>query len=179
VDQVVWVALNRSRSVDEDRNVKGARLFLIALGAVLLGACSSSIPTASTSSTTNPETGLPGMYPNFSYPVSDDALPPLCGASPKGHYSSEEGSTHLLRQNGGVVEVTAMVIPRGTWTFAAVELSGVVRDAGNCFYSANVLQRTGHVELVFGFKAMSGPMNPSAVARFLRAQPWVSSVAGA
>jgi hypothetical protein len=117
------------------------------------------------------------MYPNFSYPVSDPALPATCGISPDKNCSSEIGTSHEQRQKGGVVEVTALVIPQGTWTFAATELDAFVHEIGNCIYSANVIQRGSGSEMLFGFKEGAGPMDPTAVAHFLRLQQFaVSSV---
>jgi hypothetical protein len=154
--------------------MKAARVSLLALGALVLAACSST-PSAQTTSTTNPETGLPGMYPNFSYPVADPALPQSCSTSPNQHYSSEVGPSGAERQEGGAIEVTALVIPRGTFTFATAELTAIVHDAGNCFYSANVIQKGDRSEMVFGFNGGAGPMDPSAVAHFLRLQRFAFS----
>jgi hypothetical protein len=119
------------------------------------------------------------MSPNFSYPVTDPALPQSCETTSGAHWSSEVGTSHLERQSGGDIEVTALVIPKGTWTFATAELEAIEHYAGNCFYSANVLQKGGRSEMVFGFKGGSGPMNPSAVAAYLKLQKAVvSSVMG-
>jgi hypothetical protein len=158
--------------------MKAGKMVSLVVLAGLFAACGSP-PSASTTSSTNSKTGLPGMHPAFSYPVADPSLPELCGTAPNEHWSSEAGTSGVERQSGGQVEVTALVVPGGTWTFATAELTGIEHEAGNCFYSANVLQKDGRSELVFGFKDGSGPMNPKAVAAFLRLQnAVVSSVEG-
>jgi hypothetical protein len=87
----------------------------------------------------------------------------------------------LQRNNGGVIEVTALLVPKADFPFAVAEIGYFEAFAGNCFYSAHVAQKGSRFEMVFGFKTGSGPgpMNPSAVAHFLRLQRFaVSSVNG-
>jgi hypothetical protein len=122
--------------------------------ALLLAACRTS-PSASTTSTTNSLTDLPGLYPNFVYPVTDPALPSFCGL-----HSDEQGSSEIRsidRQNGGAIEVTARVIPIATWTFAVSELAVFDNATGNCFYSSKVIQRGHKLSMVVGSRVAQGP----------------------
>jgi hypothetical protein len=162
-----------SREIGSEVTGRSACVTLLALLALFLAACGST-PSESSTSTTD-QAGFPADYPTVQYPVSDPALPPNCTETPDQPGSSQIGSSHLQRNNGGVVEVTALVVPKATFPFAVGELGEFQALAGNCFYSAHVAQKGARFEMVFGFKDGAGPMDPSVVAHFLRLQRFALS----
>lgn len=156
------------------------RLLLIACSGLVLAACGSSgSPHGSASTTTTDAAGFAAPYPNVRYPVSDSTLPAVCKEIPDQHWSSEVGTSHLQRENGGVIEVKALAVPKADAAFVDGEIDYLDAFAGNCFFSSNVVQQGARFEMVFGFKSGAGPMNPSAVAHYLRLQRFAfSSVTG-
>ena len=137
------------------------------------GSIRGSAALGSTTAATD-KAGFPAAYPSFTYPVSDPGLPQDCRINnPNQHWSSEVGTSHLLRSTGGVTEARALAIPKANFPGVSGELSAFENEVGNCFYSSAVVQKHNRYEMVFGFKDASGPMNPAAIANYLRLQRFV------
>lgn len=156
------------------------RLLLIACSGLVLAACGSSgSPYGSASTTSTDAAGFAAPYPSVRYPLSDPTLPSVCKEIPDQHWSSEVGTSHLQRVNGGVIEFKALAVAKADAAFVDGEIGYLDAFAGNCFYSSNVVQQGTRFEMVFGFKRGAGPMDPSAVAHYLRLQRFAfSSVTG-
>lgn len=148
---------------------------LMALVVLIFVSCGSD---PSGSSSDNP--GVPlTPSPKYTLPISDPALPPECIPDPSKHWSSEVGLSHLQRQSGGVIKVTARAIPKANYTFVVLELDAFEHYVGNCFYSAKIVSGRRPFEIEFGFQQGTGLMNPSAVAAYLKLQRFaLASVTG-
>jgi hypothetical protein len=118
----------------------------------VVGASCGSAALGSTTAATD-KAGFPAAYPSFTYPVSDPGLPQDCRINnPNQHWSSEVGTSHLLRSTGGVTEARALAIPKANIPGVSGELSAFENEVGNCFYSSAVVQKHNRYEMVFGFK---------------------------
>jgi hypothetical protein len=104
-------------------------------------------------------------------PIMVSALPARCRVT-RQPFASELGRTNTYRESGGKIEVVATARKSVNLPSFNIQVAVLDADDANCFYSQQIRDRGGHLQLALGFQRSNPRMDPRAVATFLRAQTY-------